>query len=124
MEISNTSCKYHNRLSLHLFTVTSHNGRCLRSDGSNSVLSESTLLYEHTLAACERKCNEQMVCDAFSYEPKTWNCVTYKNGGYTKGDGQLGVKCYISTNQGKFSIVIYKHSASTMHLNIILIKQN
>jgi hypothetical protein len=82
--------------------LVTHEGWCRDKDGGFQQLSHG---HETILSNCEKGCNTNLECDAFSYETPTpsdyYNCYHYKNGPYTAGSGRPDTKCYI-VERGKF----------------------
>ena len=64
--------------------------------GSNEVDSIGTFSNTND-NACHQKCKLELGCTAFAVDNFN-NCILYRNGPYTKGDGYADIWCYVMPN--------------------------
>jgi len=61
------------------------------SDSSYQIIRTFSIMTKHW---CYHKCKKTEGCTAFSMAQRIWKCSLYKNGPYTKGDGDTSATCY------------------------------
>ena len=110
-------------LQINLLTKdVSYAGECRDGDDSSSVLDRSD---ENSFTECKEKCDSSEECVALAHQHPTdtsrYNCILYKGGPYTSGNGQIDTTCYI-VKEGKLCYLTYKYlSTKTNHYELMLL---